>query len=112
MAWGIGAWGAGEWGGFVVVPSTGSLTLAGVAPNSVLDTRITPAVGSLSLAGVAPTVVFDPPIGNKVLKNLGDGIWYYNIRFKNASGWGAITHFKIQIDTVAPNPFRIIKFLS
>lgn len=58
-------------------------------------------------ASLVPKVVYDPPTGNKNFSKVDDGVWYFNIRFKNKSGWSAITKFKIQIDTSAPNPFKI-----
>jgi hypothetical protein len=36
-----------------------------------------------------------------------DGIWYFHARLQNEKGWGGITHFRFQIDTVAPDPFTI-----
>lgn len=36
-----------------------------------------------------------------------DGIWYFHLRFRNASAWGGAAHFKIQIDTEKPLPFSI-----
>jgi len=38
---------------------------------------------------------------------VGDGIWYFRIRFQNKDGWGEISRFKVQIDTQAPHPFEI-----
>ena len=54
-----------------------------------------------------PTVTYDPPIGNKKIADVEDGVWYFHVRFRNDNGWGAITHFKIQIDTVPPSPFKV-----
>ncbi|HNX11173.1 MAG TPA: ABC transporter permease, partial [bacterium] len=41
------------------------------------------------------------------LKDLEDGIWYFHSQYKNSIGWGDINHFRIQIDTRAPEPFSI-----
>lgn len=54
-----------------------------------------------------PTVTHRPPISEKKLENLEDGIWYFHIRFQNQHGWGRTTHRKIMIDTVSPLPFLI-----
>lgn len=35
-------------------------------------------------------------------KNLTDGIWFFHLRGKNENGWGAVSHFRIQIDTTPP----------
>jgi hypothetical protein len=34
---------------------------------------------------------------------LEDGSWYLHVRTRNEKGWGAITHFRFQIDTVPPS---------
>lgn len=36
-----------------------------------------------------------------------DGVWYFHVRAKFDSGFGPVTHFKIQVDTVPPDPFTI-----
>lgn len=40
-------------------------------------------------------------------KDVEDGIWYFHIKLKNAKGWGAVSHFRFQIDTKPPEPFSI-----
>jgi len=40
-------------------------------------------------------------------EGIEDGIWYFHIKLQNETGWGRITHFKIQIDTQPPYPFEI-----
>ncbi len=58
------------------------------------------------------------PTGNPGTKSKGkitsyapgvfvDGVWYAHVRLQNSSGWGAISHFRIQIDTVKPSLFTI-----
>ncbi|MCX6703555.1 MAG: hypothetical protein NTV02_02625 [Candidatus Zambryskibacteria bacterium] len=54
-----------------------------------------------------PTVSYTPPIGNKEIAGLADGISYLHVRFANANGWGAIAHRKIKIDTVAPTDLAV-----
>ncbi len=54
-----------------------------------------------------PTVLYQPPISEKELTGLDDGVWYFHIQFHDASGWGNIAHFKFQVDTTPPNPFQI-----
>lgn len=68
-------------------------------------TAIKLLIGHLPTA--APTVLYSPPIFEKKLKDLGDGVWYFHIRFKNQYGWGKILHRKILIDTQPPEPFEI-----
>ncbi len=54
-----------------------------------------------------PTVLYEPPMGEKELTGLGDGIWYFHAQFHDASGWGSTAHFRFQIDTTPPDPFQI-----
>jgi len=59
------------------------------------------------LPRAVPTVFYSPPISEKKLKDLADGVWYFHIRFKNKYGWGAILHRKVLIDTQPPESFEI-----
>ncbi len=54
-----------------------------------------------------PTVSYKPAVSSKSLSDLKDGAWYFHLQLKNASGWGAITHFRFQIDTSKPKDFSI-----
>ncbi len=58
--------------------------------------------------------VFDPGnisqgiLDSKVFEKIDDGIWYFHLKLKNAIGWGVVSHFKVQTDTKAPDPFEIV----
>lgn len=54
-----------------------------------------------------PGTTSDGLIRSYQYKDVDDGIWYFHIRFRNAKGWGAITHVKFQIDTQKPESFEI-----
>jgi len=54
-----------------------------------------------------PTVVQSPALSSIQYNDVKDGIWYFHVQLRNASGWGSITHFKAQIDTTPPNPFKV-----
>lgn len=54
-----------------------------------------------------PAVTYVPVISEKEVTNLDDGVWYFHVRFRNASGWGEISHFRFQIDTEKPERFEI-----
>ncbi len=54
-----------------------------------------------------PTIVYDEPIRSRTLEDLPQGISYFHIQFKNAEGWGRVTHFKIQVDSEAPSAFTV-----
>jgi len=54
-----------------------------------------------------PGPISDGLIESKKFEDVEDGIWYFHIKFKNKYGWGKITHQKILIDTIPPEPFEI-----
>ncbi|MBI3638139.1 hypothetical protein HY227_00130 [Candidatus Wolfebacteria bacterium] len=58
-----------------------------------------------------PTVLYEPPISEKKIDNIKDGIWYFHVQLKNKQGWGAISHFRFQIDTDPPLPIPL-KFID
>lgn len=47
-----------------------------------------------------PTVTYDPPIQHKRI-TLGDGLWYFHVRQKDAAGWSAVATYRIHIDQSA-----------
>ncbi len=49
-----------------------------------------------------PTVSYAPPIGNKELTGIQDGVSYLHVGFVYTNGQSAVTHRKIKIDTVPP----------
>ena len=53
-----------------------------------------------------PTVVYGPSVSSKSL-SLGEGVWYFHVQEENASGWGPISTFRLQIDITPPNPIHI-----
>jgi Cohesin domain/Bacterial Ig-like domain len=54
-----------------------------------------------------PTIVYDEPITSRELTDLEDGASYFHVQFKNADGWGRVTHFRINVDTKPPSEFTI-----
>jgi hypothetical protein len=54
-----------------------------------------------------PHVLYSPPITEKEIQDLEDGIYYFHAQFKNKNGWGEIGHFRFQIDTKPPETFTI-----
>ncbi|MDE2173200.1 MAG: hypothetical protein KGJ31_01180 [Patescibacteria group bacterium] len=57
-------------------------------------------------AGGIPTVFYTGLTPHKELQ-LNDGIWYFHVQEKDSSGWGPISTFRIQIDTVPPLPITL-----
>ncbi len=58
-------------------------------------------------SGSVPTVVYDEIITEKTVDDLPQGISYFHIQFKNADGWGRITHYRLAVDSEAPKDFVI-----
>lgn len=54
-----------------------------------------------------PVVTYSPPITTREIKDLDEGVSYLHVQYKNAGGWGEILHYKLQIDTVAPDSVAI-----
>jgi hypothetical protein len=54
-----------------------------------------------------PTVVYTPPITSRTIEDLAEGISYLHVQYKTASGWGAIEHYKLQVDTTPPEKMAV-----
>lgn len=54
-----------------------------------------------------PTITYSPPISEKIIEKVGDGIWYFHLQLKTSAGWSSISHSKFQVDATAPEPFAI-----
>jgi hypothetical protein len=59
------------------------------------------------LPQATPIVNYTPAISSKEIAGLSDGVWYLHVQLRNNYGWGAISHFRFQIDTKPPEPFSI-----
>ncbi len=57
--------------------------------------------------GTVPTIVYDERLTEKTIEDLSPGVSYFHIQFKNADGWGRITHYRLAVDTEAPQNFSI-----
>jgi len=55
----------------------------------------------------SPTVEYSPPIAEREIKDMEDGISYLHVALKNAAGWGESSHRKIMIDTAPPSEFTV-----
>jgi len=55
-----------------------------------------------------PSFIAAVLVSQAEFSGLEDGIWYFHINFKNAAGWGALTHRKVLVDTTPPEPFKVI----
>ena len=55
-----------------------------------------------------PKFIAETLVSKASFSNLEDGTWYFHINFRNAAGWGKLTHRKVLIDTQPPAPFNIV----
>jgi hypothetical protein len=75
--------------------------------------NIPPGVTSVRLLlgsqpDTVPTVPYTPPITQRIIDNLDEGVSYLHVQFEDDTGWGAITHRKVQVDLSPPDEFEII----
>ena len=54
-----------------------------------------------------PVKIYDNPISEIKLDDLSEGTSYFHLQFKNADGWGKISHFALKIDSEKPDSFEI-----
>lgn len=54
-----------------------------------------------------PTKVYESPLRTITLSDLDEGVSYFHVQFKNADGWGKVTHYRLAVDTEAPTAFKI-----
>jgi hypothetical protein len=55
-----------------------------------------------------PNKVYSPAISEKSLEDVPDGVYYFHAQFRTSAGWGTPHHFRFRIDTMDPDPFKII----
>lgn len=72
-------------------------------PNGATAVRI--LVGKLSNG--TPTVVYDPPIKNKQVSDISDGVWYFSLQAKSGTNWGQIDRYMFRVDSTPPDKFTI-----
>lgn len=60
-----------------------------------------------SSASSIPTKVYDDPIKTITLSDLDEGVSYFHIQFKNADGWGKVTHYRLAVDSKKPTEIDI-----
>lgn len=74
----------------------------------VLPANVNAVRTSLDSAAVSvPTKVYDTPIKTITLNDLDQGVSYFHVQFKNADGWGKVTHYRLAIDSEKPTAFTI-----
>ncbi len=58
-------------------------------------------------AGTDPGTTSDGVFSTYSYKSVDDGVWYMHVKFQNEKGWGPTSHFKFQVDSVAPEMFTV-----
>lgn len=58
-------------------------------------------------ANSLPTISNNPQTAEKNVTDLPEGTSYFHVQLKNKNGLGSISHFKINVDTTPPAPFKI-----
>ncbi len=56
-------------------------------------------------ANATPSISYDNSVTQKTLNDLGDGVFYFHLRYMNSSGWGPVAHYQINVDTTPPTAF-------
>lgn len=54
-----------------------------------------------------PTKSYIPAISARTVEDLSDGTHYFHLQVRGKSGWSAVSHFKVNIDTTQPRSFVI-----
>jgi len=73
-------------------------------PSGTLEVRT--LIGK-SFAG-NPSVSYVPPISKRKVDELPDGTYYFSLQVRTATGWSAVSRYRVNIDTTPPKPFSII----
>ena len=54
-----------------------------------------------------PTKVYETPISNITIPDLDEGVSYFHVQFRNAEGWGRVSHYRLAVDTTKPSAISI-----
>jgi hypothetical protein len=80
-----------------------SASLAWVLPEQVTAVRTLLDRNPNSI----PTRVYETPISSIELDELPEGESYFHIQFRNADGWGRVTHYRLAVDSIDPVGFSV-----
>ncbi len=58
-------------------------------------------------ANSLPTILNSADTTEKTVENIPDGTFYFHVQLKNKNGLGSISHFRVNVDTTPPAPFKI-----
>lgn len=54
-----------------------------------------------------PSITYHSPVNNKDISDLGDGVWYFHVRYLFNGQWSPVSNYKIQVDTTPPSNLSI-----
>lgn len=54
-----------------------------------------------------PTRVYETPISELSIPDLDEGVSYFHLQFRNAEGWGRVTHYRLGVDATAPTDIEV-----
>ncbi len=54
-----------------------------------------------------PTQIYDNSVSQRTVDGIADGVWYFNLRYMNANGWGPTASYKIKVDSTPPQNFAL-----
>jgi hypothetical protein len=73
-----------------------------------IGSDITEAAAALNkIANFVPEASAEALTGTKIYPALDDGIWYLHLRLANNIGWSQTLHYRLAIDTMPPDAFKI-----
>jgi hypothetical protein len=54
-----------------------------------------------------PTRIYETPIREITIPDLDEGVSYFHLQFRNAEGWGRVTHYRLGVDTTPPTDIEL-----
>lgn len=54
-----------------------------------------------------PSITYSSALHAKEVQDVADGVWFFHVQLKNASGWGGTAHFPVRIDSVPPGNVNV-----
>jgi hypothetical protein len=59
-----------------------------------------------------PVVTHIPAIASREIADLGEGVSYLHVQYKTGTSWGEVAHYRILVDTTAPDTLTISEVSS
>ncbi len=80
--------------------------------NATLSWNLPPGITAVrtlldNRSSSVPTRVYEDPISTITLTDLPEGVSYFHLQFQNEDGWGAVSHYRLAVDTERPTDFTI-----